>query len=1070
MKEIEKSIKQLVKSQFPSFYRDEGKNFIAFVSAYYEWLETLVMVLNLDNATGFDVGNTVTQYNSEGEASGEIIYKSGNTVYVVNNSDVIFRCRLYCDEIKPIESSSGSVTYINTTSSPNSLYHSRNLLNYKDIDTTIAKFIVHFKEKYLNNIQFTTSSNKKLLLKKAQDLYRSKGTPRAVELFFRLVYGDQAEIYVPGQDILRPSDGQWVKPVYIEVSREDININFVGKQITGITSGATAFVDRLIRRRVKSKYVDIFYLSNITKSFTTGEFITYADSSHSQSDLDVTNYPTVVGSLTSLTVLSSGTGYKVGDIVDVYSSFGQQGQARVGAVKNIAGVVDFALQDGGFGFSTNSTVYVSEKILSLSNVTVTNTSLSRPFLPFEQVTQQVANIAVQGVLLLTLQSNTGAFTTNENVYQAVSGANVFIGKVHASNSTTLTIKYPNTGTFSTALSLTGATSGSLATISAAAVDSSAPVGSNVTSYYSNGVVAGRGVVDTFYTNSTPYAYVIRVVPTSGNLYDSSNTNYSNFLFVGSTSAPNTYRYTTNSYSNVSATAIVTGVSNTVVLYTTDLSGALRQFETVTQGTTANGVVTLITNDGSNAYITVSNTNGIFATSTRITGSSSGSSANVRAFSTTIGVHSVNNKFTNTNLQTVTGAYSTTGKLTIISQGSGADFNIGSLDNEEQISLGTDFLSQNNTSNVPYTSVRLNATAYGFPKFPTGNVSSGLLDCLTFFVGNLGSVASLTNINPGSNYDLDPFVLVYEPASIGFNKVDVRISYTQTSTASFANGEIITQEQPVANSTSLTVGAASAGFTPGLYVYQSNGSVTTATGYIQSVNITANAGTIVVRNVSGTFNSTAGFFQKVRAQANSTLLANANITGTAPLTTGLFCKGQIRTVNSTSMDVKYLTIQSSFGIGNPIVGQSTAATGTINAVAPITSSLPAGLNAQIFANVITSSGAVTELLVTDSGFGYVDGEVIEYSSNAESKTTGLASSKLGLGGTGSGYYESTRGFLSSDKYLLDSDYYQEFSYEILSRLPFSTYEKIFKEVMHIAGTKLFGSVVLASNSSVNITPL
>ena len=37
---IEEKISTLVQSQFPSFYAEEGENFVAFVKAYYEWMET----------------------------------------------------------------------------------------------------------------------------------------------------------------------------------------------------------------------------------------------------------------------------------------------------------------------------------------------------------------------------------------------------------------------------------------------------------------------------------------------------------------------------------------------------------------------------------------------------------------------------------------------------------------------------------------------------------------------------------------------------------------------------------------------------------------------------------------------------------------------------------------------------------------------------------------------------------------------------------------------------------------------------------------------------------------------
>ena len=40
MKELEKFISPFIASQFPSIYKEEGPLFIAFVKAYFEWLES----------------------------------------------------------------------------------------------------------------------------------------------------------------------------------------------------------------------------------------------------------------------------------------------------------------------------------------------------------------------------------------------------------------------------------------------------------------------------------------------------------------------------------------------------------------------------------------------------------------------------------------------------------------------------------------------------------------------------------------------------------------------------------------------------------------------------------------------------------------------------------------------------------------------------------------------------------------------------------------------------------------------------------------------------------------------
>ena len=71
------------------------------------------------------------------------------------------------------------------------------------------------------------------------------------------------------------------------------------------------------------------------------------------------------------------------------------------------------------------------------------------------------------------------------------------------------------------------------------------------------------------------------------------------------------------------------------------------------------------------------------------------------------------------------------------------------------------------------------------------------------------------------------------------------------------------------------------------------------------------------------------------------------------------------------------------------------------------------------------------------------------------------------GTGEGYFKSTRGFLNSDKYIHDGDFYQFFSYQISTDIPLDTYGDTLKKLMHVAGTKLFGNVIKVSNVDVTI---
>lgn len=226
MKDIETLISPFIENQFPSFYKDQGENFILFVKAYFEWLEQNHQLLTLESYTDFNVGDTLAQ----GTTTGKIVaYVDGELLVYVNGFDT-FKCLSVCSDITPITSSSGGATIIKKggrTKRMGSLFFARNLPKLRDIDKTIDIFILHFKEKYLKNIEFDTATNQRLLVKNSQDLYRSKGTERSIDLFFKLIYGVDTDVYYPADDLFRLSDGEWVVPQYLEIASPNYVITTV---------------------------------------------------------------------------------------------------------------------------------------------------------------------------------------------------------------------------------------------------------------------------------------------------------------------------------------------------------------------------------------------------------------------------------------------------------------------------------------------------------------------------------------------------------------------------------------------------------------------------------------------------------------------------------------------------------------------------------------------------------------------------------------------------------------------------------------------------------------------------
>lgn len=292
-------------------------------------------------------------------------------------------------------------------SNSNPIYHARRYFDYTDVDETTEDFLVYFKEKYLKNIQFDTNTNTRQLIKHALDIFRSKGSERSIDLLFRLVFGVGVEVYYPSTDIMKLSDGKWLKPKYLEISLNDAVVNFVGKQIVGVVSGATAYCERVVRRTINGRISDLIYISNIYGEFRAGEKINLKND-----PILVRDCPTFLGSLNSVEINIFGTGidFSVGQVVNVSSLYGSDAKGRVANVSDIVGAISFDLINGGYAYSNNATVLISDTVLTLSNVRFVNNAVDTDnyFTLFENIRQPSGYI--------NYVNSNGSFTSNTNIY------------------------------------------------------------------------------------------------------------------------------------------------------------------------------------------------------------------------------------------------------------------------------------------------------------------------------------------------------------------------------------------------------------------------------------------------------------------------------------------------------------------------------------------------------------------------------------------------------------------------------------------------------------------------------
>ena len=278
MHDMVQKISHLIERQFPAVYREEGENFIAFVRAYYEWLE------QSDQAIG----------------------------------------------------------------------EARNLLHTRDIDDTADQFLDHFRKKYFVGLPKSIEGNQRFLQKHILDLYRSKGSEEGTKLLFRLLYNEDIQVYIPSRDILKPSDGEWVEPRYIEVANNPRNYLYDGKFLTGVASGATAYVDNYKRIYIDEKIVHAFFVTNVSGTFTVGEQI-FCDG------VDVQQATFILGSPVSLDVDFGTPEQPIGEAFVSYDSVGRN--KIYGIVEQsydiTDGFINFVVQNGGTRFSALANISVT---------------------------------------------------------------------------------------------------------------------------------------------------------------------------------------------------------------------------------------------------------------------------------------------------------------------------------------------------------------------------------------------------------------------------------------------------------------------------------------------------------------------------------------------------------------------------------------------------------------------------------------------------------------------------------------------------------------------------------------
>lgn len=91
-------------------------------------------------------------------------------------------------------------------------------IDFRDnLEATSTDFLDQFFEDYGKDFPVTMQADKTLLVKHITDFYTSKGTKKAIENLFKIMYNENVEVFVPNSLVLRPSDNNWSREYVVKV-------------------------------------------------------------------------------------------------------------------------------------------------------------------------------------------------------------------------------------------------------------------------------------------------------------------------------------------------------------------------------------------------------------------------------------------------------------------------------------------------------------------------------------------------------------------------------------------------------------------------------------------------------------------------------------------------------------------------------------------------------------------------------------------------------------------------------------------------------------------------------------
>jgi len=156
----------------------------------------------------------------------------------------------------------------------------KSLRDIRDVDSSIAEFETNFYNTYASLIPIEVQSDKALLFKHLVPLYKSKGSDASFKLLFRLVFGEDIDLILPKNNVLKASGSKWQIDNKLRINAQ-ISSRYVGNGSTKIFNLAqvsaadqiTVYVDGIEKNLTTDFFLKVEYRQLIFKTAPTNNSV-----------------------------------------------------------------------------------------------------------------------------------------------------------------------------------------------------------------------------------------------------------------------------------------------------------------------------------------------------------------------------------------------------------------------------------------------------------------------------------------------------------------------------------------------------------------------------------------------------------------------------------------------------------------------------------------------------------------------------------------------------------------------------------------------------------------------------